>query len=192
MTSFGKRGLPPDLPAQKQPDVEVSSLPEAPGSERTHTFMRNLRGFARWGAVIYLLGILGFGLLMTIAPFDALRFWAEHSLIQNMTTFALYSIVPLVLTIVVASGISNAYFEHKRYKEQRASGKNPWPLYIAFGGIGLLAFLVFSSQSPLVFFATNELSDAGDSVGMTIAFYVGIGFLVARVLDYCGIGLSNE
>jgi hypothetical protein len=199
MTQFGKRGLPQDAPSTQR-RMAINANPGAsndieslvPSRSMTYDVMTLVRRWARWGAVVYLVLILSFGLIMTVNPFGAMRFWAEYPFFQNLTSFALVAMVPFVLLIAIGGGVSSNYFERKRYEAQRATGKNPWPLYIGCGLVGLLGFVIFSTDSPLGLFASEMPEAAKSPIIMTAAAYVGAGFFVARILDYMGVGLSDD
>jgi hypothetical protein len=190
MTGFGKRGV------EQRPVVERIS-PQLRGrdleaEEKTFNSMTTLSSYLRWAAGLVILSVCAFGLVMMIMPFGALRFAIEYPIVQKLGYAGLLILGPLVVVLAVFRGVVDSYFAKKRYEAQRASGKNLWPLYGLCGGAGLIAFLIFSSQSPLGLFHSSQPIEASDPLLMTVAGYVGSGVLVARILDYFGIGLVND
>jgi hypothetical protein len=181
---------------EQKPVVEHMSQrrrePDLQPDDRTLHLMTGLSRYVLWAAGLVILLVCGFGLAMTIMPFEALRFAFDYPIVQKLGYAGLLILAPLAVVLAVFRGVADNYFANKRYKEQRASGKNPWPLYGLCGGVGLIAFLIFSSQSPLGLFPSGEPAEANEALLMTVAMYVGLGFLVARILDHLGIGLVND
>ena len=166
--------------------------PDLQSDDRTLHVMTGLGKYVRWAAGLVILLVCGFGLVMLIMPFEALRFAYDYPIVQKLGYAGLLILGPLVVILAVFRGVADTYFAHRRHKEQRASGRNLWPLYGLCGGAGLIAFLLFSSQSPLGLFPSGQPKEAADPLLMTVAGYVGSGLLVARILDHFGIGVVND
>ena len=190
MTGFGKRGV------EQRPVVEHMSPrrneSQVQQDDRTLNFMIGLKRYTRWAGVTCILLVCAFGLLMMIAPFDALQFALEHPIVQKLANAGLLALGPLVVVLAVLGNVAHYYLANRRHNEQSSSGKNRWPLYGLCAGLGLLVFLIFSSESPLGLFPSNKAPGTNDPLLMTLAGYVGLGLVVARVLDHFGIGLTHE